>query len=145
MSRFISDDTIRLAYVKPQLGTNSTYTTNTLVDMKLYPRVRAKVVLGDGDATSVTAKLREATTSGGNTEQDITGKAITSATATSDNTVRYIELDAAELTDGYRFVSLDITVSSGGSGFYIYGEIEGRVKYGPATDNAPADVIEVIA
>lgn len=78
-------------------------------------RVAFLLVLGTVASGTVDFKLVEALTSGGGSAQDISGKALTQITTTTDEGVYSIELEPGDMdnADGYTYVAATTTVSTG--------------------------------
>jgi len=138
----LSNNLAIVAAIDPQIVDNNTVSTD-LVDMSLYSRVIFIVEVGFCD-TTVNAKIREAKDDAGVTEQDLTGLAITQLADDDDNKQVILEVSAANLSAGYRYVSCDVTVGNGTSGAYISAVgLAGDSRYNPASDNDLASVAEI--
>lgn len=116
------------------------------VDMGKFEHIMAVVMAGDlGSSATLSAKLEQATTSGG-TPKDVTGKTITQLTQAGSDSDKQaiINLRASELDldNGYRFVRLTMTVGTATSdaGAILLGF---SPKYGPAEGLTSVDSVKV--
>lgn len=108
-------------------------------------RVVAGVLVGD-TATTVDAKLQQATDTAGTGAKDVTGAAITQLSATDDNKHVTIDCEAAHLDEhnGFTCVRLLITVGSDGSGGNVAGFLLLPTRHAPPTQVAAyAQQVEV--
>jgi hypothetical protein len=118
------------------------------IDISKFDKLKGKVAVGVlGAGATVDAKLQQATSSGGAGAKDIAGKAITQLTQAGADSNKQVLInlfsDELDVTGGFKFVQLSITVSVAAS--LIYGEMEGFTpRYAPASDNDAASVDEII-
>lgn len=133
--------------IDPDANTAATYTTGW-VNAKNFAMLAALVAAGDlGASATLNAKLEQATTSGGGSAKDITGKAITALTqaGTDDNKQAWINVKPEELDvdNGFAFVRLSMTVAvaTSDSAGFLFGLFPSR---GPATDVDTTTVDEVV-
>jgi hypothetical protein len=137
-----------LGYIVPAHATAATYTSGW-VDVSLFQKFGAIITVGTlGASATLTAKLEQATSSGGAGVKDITGKAISGLTQTpTDNSTsqqiincRSDELDVA---NGFRYVRINVVVGTATSDFGAL--LMGLdCKYGPATDHDNATVTQSV-
>ncbi len=131
------------------------------VDMEQFGRLMVTLLLGAMSDTSTTwdLKLQQATTSGGGGVKDITGKAITQIASGSPavgdkQTVINLRADELDVNNGFSFVRAVMTsadsaspadspVSSAHDACVILQGLSPR--YGPASDNDLASVVEIIS
>ena len=119
----------------PKLVSASGTEQTDRVSMALHPKV-SFVVLCGGLGTAVTIQVKQAKTSGGGSEKDLTGKVL-SATTGDHNEPFVLDVDASELdlANGFNHVSALLTMGSGSSGSYVSTVILADSTYLPATDD----------
>ena len=130
-----------IATIDPQDG-NAVDPSTDEIDMSKWEEVVFVLLTGLVAASGTCDfKIREANTSGG-TFSDISGKAITQLTATSDNIQTITHLLPEELSAGYRYVKgvMDNSAHSQLVGVVAFG----RAKYQPSSDNDLASVVEIV-
>ena len=121
------------------------------VDLGLFDQVKAVIMAGTfGAATTLDAKLTQATTSGGAGEKDITGKAITQLVAASDSDKQAVincRAEELDVTNDFRWVRL---VQTGGAGSPANNVDHSALllgfgaRYEPASDSDLASVAEIV-
>jgi uncharacterized membrane protein YfcA len=126
------------AQIIPATLNNSSANSGAGVDMKLFRRIMAVVVIG-ANSGSLVAKLQGATTSGGSFG-DITGATATAVTAGSKTLT--IELRDDQAGDANRFVKLVLT--EGNSANCVCGAVVlgGEAEHKPAKANDIAAVTQ---
>lgn len=132
-----------VATIDPDAYTAAAYSSD-YVDMSKFKAIQAVCLVGEmASSSTVTFKLQEATAAAGGS--DITGKAATTLTqAGSDSDKQVIiNLRADELTEGYRYVKVVMTVTDAASdaGAVILGHYPSNA---PASDNDLASVDEIV-
>jgi hypothetical protein len=128
-----------VATIDPANHNNSTQNSD-YIDMAKFHEVMAVLLLGSVDNT-VDFKLREADDTGGTNEQDVSGKAITQLTGSSDNKQAVLALRADECSK--RYVRARATVGNGTTNI-VAAVVLGVPRFGPATDDDLADVAQVV-
>jgi hypothetical protein len=108
-----STDIMARGQVVPLLRDNTAVGSAPGVDFTLFNRAMFVLMIGASDIT-VDAKLQEDNDSGFGSPIDIASKAITQASATDDNHVWIIELEASEMTE--RYARMLVTVGNGAAG-----------------------------
>jgi hypothetical protein len=133
--------------IDPDANAAGTYTTGW-VAMRDWQSLMAVIMAGDlGASATLDAKLEQATTSGGASAKDVTGKAITQLTqaGTDSNKQVLINLRPEELDveGGFDYVRLSMTVAvaTSDSGAVLLGVYPTR---GPASDVDAATVDEIV-
>ena len=120
-----------------------TTTNGTAIDLAKFHQAMFILTVGNTDAT-VDFKLQEsATTSSGYT--DISGKAITTFSATDDNKQAIINLDASEMGSLKRYVRGVITAGSGTACVVAMLALGFSPRFRPATDEDLASVSQVVS
>jgi hypothetical protein len=122
---------------------NGSTVTSDAVDMSKYHEALFIILLGAVDA-AITAKLQEASTSGGS-YSDISGKAITALGGSDDNKQVVINLKSSELTPSKSFVKLSITSASGTTNIVGSVALGMRPRFGPGSDDDLSSVAEIVA
>ena len=131
------------------------------VDMQDWEAVKTTLLIGDwGDTTStIDMKLEQATSSGGAGAKDITGKAITqiasgSPVASDKQAIINVRASELDVNNDFQFVRAVATGADTASPADSPGGINtdyGAVllgfgpRYGPASDNDLASVVEIIS
>lgn len=133
--------------IDPANANNSTVNSD-YVDMSKFHELVAILQLGAVDST-VDFKLRESKDTSGTGEQDISGKAIAQFTATDDNKVAMINLEAEELTQTppgspYRYVRARATVGNGTTNIIGCIVLGMKPRIGPASDDKLAAVAQIV-
>lgn len=120
-----------------------TTTNGTAIDLAKFHQAMFILTVGNTDAT-VDFKLQEsAATSSGYT--DISGKAITTFSATDDNKQAIINLDASEMGSLKRYVRGVITAGSGTACVVAMLALGFSPRFRPATDEDLASVSQVVS
>ena len=117
MSRLPSEAVSLIAILDPDAYTTSAFTTGTtsVIDMSKFRRLLVCGAIGDWTtAGTFDLMLTECATSNG-TFTSISGKSITQMgeVATSANHQAIINLDAVEMTSGYRWVGINAAIAAG--------------------------------
>lgn len=125
--------------------------TSDWFDMSKFECALATIMTGTVAASvTITAKIEQATTSGG-TPKDVTGTSITALTTADGDKQVLINLRAEDLdaANNYRWARLSVTIADSASpdaaaadfGAVVHGFFP---KYGPASDNDLASVDEIV-
>lgn len=103
MSNLLSEELAIVSVIDPDDRASST-TLSDAIDMSVHDRVMFIVAVGAMQSTrTFDFKVVECDTSGG-TYTPITGKSITQLTGVDDNKQVVVNVNASELTAGYRYV-----------------------------------------
>ena len=120
-----------------------TTANGTAIDLAKFHQAMFLLLVGNTDAT-VDFKLQEyASTSSGFT--DISGKAVTTFTATDDNKQAIINLDSSEMGSSKRYVRGVITAGSGTACVVGMVALGFSPRFRPATDDDLASVSQVVS
>lgn len=120
-----------------------TTTNGAAIDLAKFHQAMFILTVGNTDAT-VDFKLQEsAATSSGYT--DISGKAITTFSATDDNKQAIINLDSSEMGSLKRYVRGVITAGSGTACVVAMLALGFSPRFRPATDEDLASVTQVVS
>lgn len=125
---------------------NSTPALTDAVDMSKYDEVMFVFLTGDMAAETIDFKLQESATSGGS-YTDISGKAITQLAAhasNNDNKVAVINLKASELGAGKQYVKGRAVTGNTTGGSCCVVALGMKPRFGPASDDDLAAVVEII-
>jgi hypothetical protein len=140
------------ATIDPDAYAYGTFTSD-YVDMENFDALLAVLMVGTITAAggTVTAKLVQATTSGGAGSKDISGKALTELVGADDDVQALINLRAEELDvdNDFQFVAIEVLLADSASpdvgtvdlSAVLFG-IDGR--YLPASDLDLASVDEIV-
>jgi hypothetical protein len=130
--------------IDPQSANNTTLTSDW-VDMSKFKTAAFVLSVGTTDCT-VAFKLVEAKDSSATGAQDLSGKAITSYTATDDNKQAVISVNDTDLTvnTGYGWVRASITLSNATAGLVSLVAIGLQPRFSPASDNKHADCFQTV-
>ena len=119
------------------------------INMANFERLMAIIFAGTlGASATVDAKLEQATDGAGAGAKDITGKAITQLTQAGGDSDKeaVINLSADEMDINNLFTHARLTVTVGVATSDIGAGVFGLVpRYGPASDNDLATVVEIIS
>ncbi len=109
--------TLAPSFVNTVVGTHNT----AWLSMGDYHRAVVLLNVGEGINGDETIDLvvQEAQDNAGTGAQNITGKAITQIAAADADSIVAVELQGEELTPGYSYIRVVVTV--GGTGGYLYG------------------------
>jgi hypothetical protein len=99
-----------------------------------------------GTSATVDVKLQEATDASGTGAKDITGKAITQLVkASNDDDEAVINIMSDELDTANAFTHIQMSVTVGAATSDLSGIVLGLdPRYGPASDNDIASVVEIV-
>lgn len=131
VNRLASEAAAIVAVIDPDAYTAAAYSSD-YVDMSKFDSAQFIVMAGDlGSSATLDGKLLSSTTASGGT--DMTGKAITQLTqaGTDSNKQAVINVKAAELPEGHRYVKLVMTVAVATSD-------AGAIALGFGPKNSPA-------
>lgn len=132
-----------VATIDPDAYTADAYTSDW-IDMSQRRRALFVVMAGTlGTAATLDAKVQEATSAAGAGAQDLSGKAITQMVkATDDDKQAIIEVVAEEMSAGFRYLALVMTVGEATSdaGAIALANVS---RYKPDTDDL-ASVAEIV-
>ena len=130
--------------IDPDAYAAATYLT-AAVDMSDFDQLLGIISVGDmGSNATLDAKFVQATTAGG-TYSNVTGGAITQLTQGSpddSNQQVLINLKGSDLSDGYRYVKLSVTIATAAcdAGAMVLGF---GPNFGPASDGDLSSVAEI--
>lgn len=140
-----------LGTVDPETLTEGLYGEETYysdyADMSRFNQIMALIMVGAFAAgAKLDAKLQEAKTAAGGDVQDIEDKAITQLTeaGSDEDKQAIINLRADELSEGYRYVRLAVTVTTDDVDVSAV-LLGGDPMYAPATDWDLASVDEIVS
>jgi hypothetical protein len=131
--------------VDPQTVANTEQLTDA-VDMSKWHEAMFVLLLGNMAAETIDFKLMESDTAGG-TYTDISGKAITQLAAhatNNDNKQAVINLKAEELGTGKRYVKARVITGGATGGPAAVLALGVRPRFGPASDDDSADVVQIV-
>lgn len=130
------------AAVDPQVLQDGTYGTDA-VDMARFHEALFIVMVGSvPTGGSLAFKLQESP-NGSSGWQDLAGKAITTLSDTNDNKQAIVQVKSEQLSAGYRFVRGLVSASDHANVGAVLG-LALNPRYGPASDDQHADVLEVV-
>ena len=113
MTEHLLSDRLAIVSVHDPDDRASGTTTGDAIDMSVHRQVMFIVMAGVLDTTAAARTIdfmvRESATSGG-TYTPISGKSITQITGANGNTQAVVNVDAAELTAGYRYIKGDLRI-----------------------------------
>lgn len=111
------------------------------IDMKNNDKVLALIAVGL-NATSVDAKIQEATDGSGTGAKDITGKAITQLTSADEQAEIDLDQMDMDMDNDFNFIQLSITTVGSA---VVYGQVQGFSSHiQPAAQFNVASVVEVV-
>ena len=140
----LSEQLAVLGVGNPQLADNVAVATGW-IKLDKAQRVLGILLMGATDIGVSAIKAQEATDSGGTGAQDLTGKSATNLTATDDNKHVLINVDAAELSNGYTHVRFTATAGDGTAGAYLAWLIlGGNTRWHPASAYNAASVAQIV-
>jgi hypothetical protein len=146
-----SSRTAVVAVLDPKSLTANTYTTGW-IDMQKFKSLLAIVQVGAmGALATVAAKIEQASDSAGTGVKDVTGKSITTLTATASPTVdadnRQAEINLLDTdldaANSFRYARLSVTTAVAAS--LVSAVVLGMdPENGPASDNDAASVAQIV-
>lgn len=136
-----SDRATLAAAIDPQNAAVGVLTTGW-ISMATYDQIEAIIQVGTlGTSATINAKLQQATSSAGAGAKDVTGKAISQITTSSQQAIINCRSDELDVTNGFAFVELVVTVGVAAS--EVAALVLGNdARYQPAT--AAPSVAQVI-
>lgn len=114
--------------------------------MSIWEETIFILLLGDMASETIDFKLQESATSGG-TYTDISGKTATQLAAhasNNDNKQIVINLKAPELSAGMRYVKARAITGGATGGPACVVALGMKPKFGPASDDDLADVVQIV-
>ena len=142
MTILASENGSIIGIINPAERVNTT-TNSTAIDLGKFHQAMFILQVGNTD-TTIDFKLQEsASTSSGFT--DISGKAVTTFTATDDNKQAIINLDSSEMGSSKRYVRGVITTGSGTACVVGMVALGFSPRFRPATDDDLASVSQVVS
>ena len=146
MGKKLSEAVAVVACIDPDAYTTGAQTSDW-IDMADFERVMFIVQAGSlGSSATLNFKVQQSAAANGANPADITGKEITELTeaGTDSDKQAIVEVAAAELTDGYRYIAGVMTVGTATSDAGVIA-IAANPNYGPASDYDLADLAEIVA
>jgi hypothetical protein len=135
-----SEQAAVLGVVTPQTVTGATVTTGW-ISMQDFDKVLATIGVGL-NATSVDAKIQEATDASGTGAIDITGKSITQITVADQ--VAEIDVDQQDLDVDNGFDHIQLSITTVGAAV-VYGEVQGFSGHiQPVAQFNVSEVVEIV-
>ncbi len=128
--------------IDPKNGNNTTQNTD-YVDMSKFAEVLFIFQLGSVDNT-IDCLVRESTNTSDGGGQTLSGKSATQLTGSDDNKIVVIQVKAEELSPGYRYLRGRMTVGNGTTNLIACTVLGLMPRYGPASDDDLADVVQVV-
>lgn len=136
------DHLIVCAVVDPQTANNTTKATGA-VDLGKFHQAAFVLLVGTIDST-IDFKLQESA-DGSTGWADLSGKAITQLAGTDDNKQVVVHLLAEELTAGKRYARGLATLGNGTSQAVCAVALGVRPRYGPASDDKAATLVQIVS
>ncbi len=145
MGKKLSEAVAVVACIDPDAYTTGAQTSDW-IDMADFERVMFIVQAGAlGTSATLNFKVQQSAAANGANPADIPGKEITELTeaGTDSDKQAIVEVAAAELTDGYRYIAGVMTVGTATSDAGVIA-IAASPNYGPASDYDLATVDEIV-
>jgi hypothetical protein len=131
--------------VSPANHNNSTVNTD-YVDMSKFHEAMFVLLLGAAGSIDSTIDflVRESTDTSDTGGQTVSGKTITQFSGTDDTKVAVVNVKAAELSSGYRYLRGRATVGNGTTNIIAVVALGMKPRFGPGSDDDLAAVAQII-
>jgi len=142
MTILASENSSIIGIINPAERAGAT-TNGTAIDLSKFHQTMFLLLVGATDAT-IDFKLQESAATGSGFT-DISGKAVTTFTATDDNKQAIINLDSSEMGSSKRYVRGVITAGSGTTCVVGMVALGFSPRFHPATDDDLPSVSQVVS